>query len=135
MKLYGFRGEAESVEWLISDEPSLKAALRTRDVRGGNYFSLQPEADDFPCLIIRTDGHLADVGFLPDENHAGFMCTAMAPGLDPDGTSLLVFTHCDPASGELIPNVQVVSIETAVAVATHFLVTQERSPQVEWFEL
>jgi hypothetical protein len=135
MTLSGFRDGAEAVQWIHLDEALLEAALETRDERGGNQFVLSRDGADFPCLTIYVDGSRAYVHYRPRSRHAGFRCASMIAGLDPDGTSILAFTHCDPGSGEVVPNRFVVPFAAAVLAARDFLATGQRSPRVEWCDL
>jgi hypothetical protein len=120
--------------WEVDSEEALKAALVSRDSRGGAEFWLSQAGQKYPCLAVRIGGTLCDVHFFPEDGHPGFRCLG-GEGLSPDGMTKLVFEGCDPGDGEQIPNRFVVPFTKALSVARVFFRAGIMSDAEEWFEL
>ena len=120
--------------WRVNDDKSLEAALAWRDDRGGGAFFLAPDQEEYPLLLIRISGDVADVQYYPQDEHPGFRCLG-GDGLPEGGTTRLVYEGCDPADGEEEHNDFIVPTKTALAVAREFFGSQQLPKSVLWFEL
>ena len=120
---------------MISDSVELESRLR--EVRQGYYvaFILTHESP-YPSLWIHMNRDFAFLHWFldPDEDHAGFNSTNMAPAGCTDQIFFLQLGAVVPDGFE-VPNEFVVSLPAAVKAAKEFLDTKRMPACITWLEL
>jgi hypothetical protein len=114
----------------VADAGALEAALKKRYENDATEMWLYPSDDARPALGIFASGHLADVHYLPSEEHPGFRALG-GEGLDRAGTTTF-YMGSEP---QIVPNRFVVPFSNALDAAREFLRTGERPGCLEWLEL
>ena len=118
----------------VVDLETLEEVLARRDPRGGAVFWIQTDDKEYPVFGIRASGDVADVHYLPGDDHPGFRCIGSG-GLSVEGMTTLVFEGCQPWSGEETMTMFIVPFETALSTAKEFFSSARMPESVEWFEL
>jgi len=96
-----------------------------------NEFRISREGADYPLLIIKVNGDLAWLYYIPSPEHPGFHSMGTV-GSDPYGATK--FVTLGPQE-EQYPNNQLVPFFAAVEATKQFFATPELPKCVKWFEL
>jgi len=124
---------------VVSNENSLLALLSTRDACAGGEFWMSDELRSYPCLALIFSGPWGNAFYFPEEGHPGFRCLKADsdPDLPSGAFTTFIWSGCDPASGEEVPNEFVLCSDQTIEVARVFYRDSARAlpASFSWFEL
>lgn len=115
----------------IQTPAGLQSGMSRRNGKGANEIWLWHNESRFPALAILTRQNSAYAQYFPEGGHPGFI--SLAKSLTEEQST--TFYACAAGEEQEIPNVNVIPLDLAAALAQEFFASGRRPESVDWFEL
>ena len=100
---------------------------------GLNTFIIGNQDEPYPCINLSVNGDLANIMYLPNEDHPGYQSINDNNGLDTNLTTKFCMGYVTELFD--ISNRYVISFSKAYETAIEFFETSTMPRCIEWYEL